>query len=387
MRCRFNLAFLTVLFLFSAIFSACVKAPEKPPLVVPEIPAVPKVEVPPLAKADWKELEGWTRQDFLTVFNSFSQSCRALKNKSLWADLCKEELISRITTSAEAENFFKSRFEPYQVRNPDGSVVGLITGYYVPDLVGSRTPSKQYSYPLFRDPEDLLTIDLTDLYPELKGFRLKGRVKGKKVIPYWSREQIDGPGDPLKGNEIFWVEDPVELFFLHIQGSGRINLPGGEKVLVGYANQNGHPYRSIGKLLLESGEMTRDQMSMQNIRSWARKNPKKVGKLLNENPSYIFFHELSSSWLAPPGSLGIPLTSRYSLAVDPEFIPLGSPVFVTTTWPGTDYPLQRLMLAQDTGGAIKGPVRGDFFWGIGEEAGRFAGRMKQDVRFWVLLPR
>ncbi len=387
MHRHFKLALLTILFFLFSFFFSCVKAPEKILSVAPEIPSLPEVEVPPLAKVGWEDLNGWEKQDFLSAFRSFSLSCRALKKQSRWKDLCRDEVLSPITTNAEAEFFFKSRFQPYQVRNPDGSTVGLITGYYVPDMAGSRSPSEKYPYPLYRDPEDLLTVDLSDLYSEIKGFRLKGRVEGRKVVPYWSRAEIDGPGKPLKGEEIFWVEDPVELFFLHIQGSGRINLASGEKVLVGYANQNGHPYRSIGKLLLESGEMTRDQMSMQNIRAWARGNPAKVKKLLNENPSYIFFHELSPSWAVPPGSLGIPLTPRYSLAVDPRVIPLGSPVFVATTWPGTDYALNRLMLAQDTGGAIKGAVRGDFFWGIGDAAGRFAGRMKQDVRFWVLLPR
>lgn len=375
---RLNIVLLTVLFVFSALFTACVKKPEKIP--------PPVVEVPPLKEVEWQDLDGWAAQDFLKVFDSFRKSCRVLQRQNRWQDVCREEVLSRITSSSEAEEFFRSRFQPYQVRNPDGSTVGLLTGYYVPDLEGSRTPSKHFSYPLYRDPDDLLTVDLTGVYPELKGFRLKGRVVGKKVVPYWSREEIDGPGQPLEGEEIFWVNDPVDLFFLHIQGSGRINLPNGEEVLVGYANQNGFPYRSIGKLLLESGAMTRDQMSMQNIRSWAQNNPDKVAKLLNENPSYIFFTELSPDWKVPPGSLGIPLTPRYSLAVDPAIIPLGSPVFVTTTWPGTDYPLKRLMLAQDTGGAIKGAVRGDFFWGIGRTAGNFAGRMKQDVHFWVLLP-
>lgn len=382
---RLKILFPIVLLAFCSIFSACLRMPEEAPPIKPEIPP-PTVKVPPLTAVEWQRLDGWAGQDFLKVFNSFRGSCRALRQQSRWQDVCREEILARVRTRAEAEDFFRSRFRPYQVRNPDGSEVGLLTGYYVPDLDGSRRPSKQYPYPLYRDPEDLLTVDLSGVYPELKGFRLKGRIEGKKVIPYYSREEIDGPKQPLKGEEIFWVEDPVELFFLHIQGSGRINLPDGTKVLVGYANQNGYPYRSIGKLLLESGEMTRDQMSMQNIRAWARSNPDKAEKLLNENPSYVFFRELSPDWEVPPGALGIPLTPRYSLAVDPETIPLGSPVFVATTWPGSNYPLQRLMLAQDTGGAIKGAVRGDFFWGVGGTAGNFAGRMKQGVRFWVLLP-
>ncbi len=160
-----------------------------------------------------------------------------------------------------------------------------------------------------------------------------------------------------------------------------------EVIMVNYANQNGHPYRSIGKLLLERNAMTRDQMSMQNIRRWVEQNPEAGKELLAENPSYVFFRELSSDYKTPPGSLGVPLTERRSLAVDPRTIPLGAPVFVSTTFPGTEEPLQQLMVAQDTGGAIKGQVRADFFWGMGEDAGKIAGRMKQEGWLWVLLPK
>jgi membrane-bound lytic murein transglycosylase A len=156
--------------------------------------------------------------------------------------------------------------------------------------------------------------------------------------------------------------------------------------MVNYADQNGHPYQSIGKLLLDRGMMERNQMSMQNIRLWAQNNPHLVDELLNENPSYVFFRVLDNEAKSPPGALGVPLTSGRSLAVDRRYIPLGAPVFINTTWPNTDKPLKRLMLAQDTGGAIKGRVRGDFFWGMGAEAGNLAGRMKQQVTFWVLLP-
>jgi membrane-bound lytic murein transglycosylase A len=190
----------------------------------------------------------------------------------------------------------------------------------------------------------------------------------------------------MSGKELFWVEDPVELFFLQIQGSGRMLLSGGERIMVNYADQNGHPYRSIGRLLLERGAMTRAQMSMQNIKAWAQKNPDQVKSLLAENPSYVFFRELPADVPSPPGAMGIPLTPERSLAVDRRYIPLGAPVYLATTWPGGELPLQRLMVAQDTGGAIKGRVRADFFWGMGDAAGQYAGRMKQPVRLWLLLP-
>ena len=288
---------------------------------------------------------------------------------------------------AEVRAFFERNFVPHQVRQANGSSEGLLTGYYVPDLHGSRTPSVAYPYPIYRRPDDLLVIDLSEVYPELGNYRLRGRVEGQRVIAYWDRSKIDGQGQPLAGQELFWVADPVELFFLQIQGSGRILLDNGERAMVNYADQNGHPYKSIGKYLIDRGAMTRDQMSMQNIREWARKNPQEVDKLLNQNPSYVFFRDLGGDVQSPPGALGVPLTPGRSLAVDRRYIELGAPVFIETTWPNSDRPLQRLMMAQDTGGAIKGRVRGDFFWGMGDQAGALAGRMKQTARFWVLLPR
>src|SRR6185436_19715166 len=193
----------------------------------------------------------------------------------------------------------------------------------------------------------------------------------------YDRAGIEEGRAPLAGREIVWVDDPVDLFFLQIQGSGRIALDSGETVRVGYADQNGHPYRSIGRILADRGDLPLETASMQGIRDWARANPGRLTELLNQNASYVFFRELPATGSGPPGALGVALTPRRSIAVDPRFIPLGAPVFIATTWPNTTRPLNRLMLAQDTGGAIRGPVRGDFFWGYGEAAAREAGRMKQ----------
>ncbi|MBN1140926.1 MAG: murein transglycosylase A [Deltaproteobacteria bacterium] len=346
-------------------------------------------KVPPFHLTEWSQVDGWDqpKQDFLYAFNVFRDSCRVLKQRSPWQTVCARAEETEPVRQEEARGFFEEHFDPHQVRNDDGTTEGLMTGYFAPDLVGDRQPSQRFRHPLYRAPEDLLTIELGELRPEFKELRLRGRVEGKKVLPYWSRAQIDGPQQPLKGQELFWVEDPVELFFLHIQGSGRIVLENGEKIMVGYADQNGHPFRSIGKLLIDSGEMSRDQMSMQNIQAWARRNPDKARRLLDENPSYIFFAELPTAFWTPPGALGLPLTPHRSLAVDRRVIPLGAPVMVSTTWPNSDYPLKNLMFAHDTGGAINGAVRGDFFWGMGNDAGRFAGRMKQKCYFWVLLPK
>jgi len=235
-------------------------------------------------------------------------------------------------------------------------------------------------------PDDLLVVDLADLYPPLKGVRVRGRLEGRRVVPYYDRAAIDGEHAP-EGKELFWVDDEIDLFFLQIQGSGRIELPDGGMVKVGYADHNGYPYASIGKKLVEMGELTLPQASLQGIKQWASEHPEKLPELLHSNPSYVFFRELPDSLGAAVGALGVPLTAQYSMAVDPSVIPLGLPVFLATTWPNSDRELNRLMLAQDTGGAIKGTIRGDFFWGFGAEAGAYAGSMKQQGRMWVLFPK
>lgn len=235
-------------------------------------------------------------------------------------------------------------------------------------------------------PDDLLTIDLGELYPELKHMRLRGRLQGNKVVPYYSRAEITAQQDKWAQRTLLWVDDAVEFFFLQVQGSGRVKLPDGSLLRLAYADQNGHPYQSIGRLLVERGEMKAEEASMQGIQAWGRAHPNKLADLLNANPSYVFFREQPNSKEGPAGSLGVPLTAERSLAVDPRTIPMGAPVFLNTTRPNSGQPLNRLMLAQDTGGAIKGAVRADFFWGFGKDAGEQAGRMRQPGRLWVLLP-
>jgi len=352
----------------------------------PPPPPKPAVPAPVLEQVDWAAMPGWAEDDPRPALEAFRASCKVVQNRAQWQTVCAAAAGFAAADEMAARTFFEAQFQPFRVQQADGSSSGLITGYYVPDLKGSRTRSERYRWPLYGVPDDLLVIDLRSVYPELGDYRLRGRLEGRRVVPYYSRAEIDA-GKLSDGKELFWVEDPVELFFLQIQGSGRIELEDGTQVMVNYADQNGYPYRSIGKLLLDRGAMTRDQMSMQNIQAWARKNPDQVSALLAENPSYVFFRELPAGVTRPFGALGVQLTAERSLAVDPHAIPLGAPVFLSTTWPGGDTPLNRLLVAQDTGGAIKGRVRADFYWGIGDEAGALAGRMKQPGRLWVLLPR
>jgi membrane-bound lytic murein transglycosylase A len=219
--------------------------------------------------------------------------------------------------------------------------------------------------------------------------RLRGRLQGNKVVPYPARAELIKSGS-LNGKELLWIEDAIDAFFLQVQGSGRVQLAdGGAMVRVAYADQNGYPYKSIGRYLVDRGELTLDQASAQSIKSWYAAHPERQQELLNANPSYVFFKEepVLDPKKGPKGSLGVALTPQRSVAVDAQFIPLGAPVYLATSQPNSAMPLQRLMMAQDTGGAIKNAVRADYFWGFGAEAGEKAGRMKQRGALWVLLPK
>lgn len=358
-----------------------------PPVVSAPIAVAPTTPVSPFAVSKWEMLPDWQSLDLQPTWQAFGQGCGALKNKANWKTVCAKANELGQPDNAVLRSFFEENFSPYQVFNPDGTSQGLITGYYEPKLSGSRERTEKFRYPLYGVPDDLLTIELGEVYPELKNMRLRGRLQGKKVVPYFNRADIDNSKAALQGRELFWVDNAVDLFFLQIQGSGRIELPDGSLMKVGYADQNGHPYTSIGKKLVEMGGLKLEEASMQGIKKWADKNPNKLNELLEKNASYVFFRELPNELSAPLGALGVPLTEEYSLAVDTKTIPLGSPVFLSTTYPNTMQPLNRLMMAQDVGGAIRGAVRADFFWGFGERAGAQAGRMKQKGELWVLFPK
>jgi membrane-bound lytic murein transglycosylase A len=303
-----------------------------------------------------------------------------------WKRVCDLARLVDGKAGYDPRQFFEQNLQPYAVVAADATVTGMVTGYYEPLLRGSRRRTKGFEQPVRGVPDDLLTIDLSALYPEMKGKRVRGRLEGNKVLPYWSRAEIGARGDKLPSKALLYVDDPVELFFLQVQGSGRVKLADGSMTRLNYGDQNGHPYQSIGRLLVERGELKLEEASMQGIQAWARANPARLADLLNANPSYVFFRELPNSNEGPIGALGVPLTSERSIAVDPRSVPLGAPVFLATTRPNSTKAMNRLVMAQDTGGAIKGAVRADFFWGFGKEAGEQAGRMKQSGRIWVLLP-
>jgi membrane-bound lytic murein transglycosylase A len=376
--------------------TACTTTPPEQSSRVPAVatPPLKPVEQPKEVKEALRQvaftvLPGWEKDDLRQAWPAFMASCEVLIKKPDWKEPCTIARDVKAADEKAVRLFFESFFVPHQVFNPDGTDTGMVTGYYEPLLRGARKRGGPYQTPLYRAPDDLLTIDLTGVYPELKGMRLRGRLVGNKIVPYPTRGEMQA-SKALAGKELVWVDDPIEAFFLQVQGSGRVQLSDTrETVRVAYADQNGHPYKSIGRYLVDKGEMTMDQASAQSIKSWYVNNPSRQQELLNANPSFVFFREekLTDPNKGPKGSLGVPLTPQRSIAVDIQFVPLGVPVFLSTTQPNKNIPLQRLMMAQDTGGAIKNAVRADYFWGFGAEAGEKAGQMKQRGMMWVLLPK
>ena len=351
----------------------------------------------------WAKLKGWESDSLASAWPAFMQSCTVLADTSAqWERICTKVNLLENATDEQRRAFLHAEFIPHRVNPEADNRDGLITGYYEPLLEGSRERDKRFRYAIYGKPDDLLEVDLGEVYPDLAGRRLRGRLQGKRVIPYYSREQIQHGSKPLKGKELLWVDDPVALFFLHIQGSGVVQLRDGTLVGVGYADQNGYPYKAIGSALVAENEIPRDKLSLQSIRAWLHDNPDKAETLMNSNPSYVFFQLRDDVKQGPIGSLGVPLTSERSIAVDRKYISLGLPVWLETTVPDTDTedssenkasgsreaePFLHLVFAQDTGGAISGAARADLFWGRGQLAEEYAGRMKQPGKLFVLLPR
>jgi len=381
------------LFCLLLLFAACERRPEKPP--------EPKLVLAPAAFTD---LRDWEDDDPRPALRAFLRGCevwrqlpqeRPVDGKPLfgtvgdWLPLCREA-GALADDPAAVRRFFEERFAVFAVRDNDRAE-GLFTGYYEPLLDGSPVPDDRFRHPVYRLPDDLVTVDLGLFDPELEGRRIAGRLDGRRLVPYPDRAGIEDGALAGRGLELLWVDDPVALFFLHIQGSGRVRLPDGRLVRIGYAGQNGHPYRAIGRDLVELGELAREEVSLFSIRDWLRAHPERAPEIMARNRSYVFFRELGevAEDEGPIGSMGVPLEPGRSLAVDRRFLPLGVPLWLDTTVPDPEgeRPFRRLVVAQDTGGAIRGVVRGDIFFGSGPEAEFRAGHMKHPGRLFLLLPR
>jgi membrane-bound lytic murein transglycosylase A len=362
--------------------AACAPTPPRQEALCPCPPPKPAPETARYEARGFADLPGWNEVRLVPSLRAFVGGCARV---SVLKRVC--EIAKALPDGDEhaARQFFESAFIPYALVSSEAGDNGLITGYYEPIIEGSRTPSAEHRFPIFGVPQDLLVVDLAALNPELRQLRLRGRVEGRRVVPYYSRAEIDARGESFQAPVLAWSGDPVELFFLQIQGSGQVRLENGERIRVGYADQNGHPYRSLGRYLVERGELALEQASMQGIKAWAATNPEKLREALNHNASYVFFRELPPTD-GPIGALGVPLHAQFSLAVDRRYVPLGAPVYLASTFPLSEEPLERLMAAHDTGGAIRGVIRADFFWGTGADAGALAGRMRQQGRMWLLWP-
>ncbi|MEA3513702.1 MAG: MltA domain-containing protein [Campylobacterota bacterium] len=340
----------------------------------------PQISQANMKKVDWEDLEGFEADDLNRSLKVFVKDCVNSISDDTLTLVCQSAKIAE-----DGKSFFKSNFTPYQLIDDEGDEDGLITGYYEPTLNGSYYQTKRYKYPIYEVPNDLLTIDMTTAYAELKKYKLRGKFKNNKIIPYDTRETIENKDFRTDVNlkPICFVDDKIDLFFLHIQGSGRVLLENGKIINVGYGAQNGRKYYSIGRKLIEIGAIKKEDVSLQTIREWLIKNPKEADEVMNLNESYIFFNK--NSKLAT-GSLGTQLTPLRNLAVDRDMIPLGFPVFLNTTNPITEEPINQLMIAADTGGAIKGKIRADLFFGGDDKAEALAGKMKEKGMLYILVP-
>lgn len=381
-----------VVAMFLGALAACAPAPEK------------KKPGLRLEAVTFDALPGWRADDPAAALTAFRRSCTRLVRQdnshrtvadtlvllgSDWQEPCAAAEPLGEATADDARAFFETWFRPYAARGPDGAE-GLFTGYFEMEINGARAPDERFHTPLYRLPKDQVTVNLGAFDPALKGRRIVGRLEGRKLVPYPTRKDIQNGALNGHALEMLWLESPVDLYMLQIQGSGRIRLPDGSVLRVGFAGHNGHSYASIGRELIRRGELKKGAVTWPAIHDWVARNPDKAPDLFAANPRYIFFRIIDGlpADAGPPGSQGVPLTAGRSLAVDTRHVPLGLPVWLDSVWPNQpDRPLRRLMVAQDTGGAIKGEVRGDFFWGTGAAALAEAGKMKSRGRYFLLLPK
>lgn len=341
-----------------------------------------------LTPSAYADLPGWQQQDLGAALASFRRGCAALAAKPPQAAMGGKGYAGTVAdwlpacgaAAGNARNFFERNFTPYRL-SAGTERQGLFTGYYEPLISGSRTKHDAYQTPVYGLPPDLIQVDLSLFGANFTGEHISGKLDGQRLVPYANRAEIDAHG--LANTKIlFWCNDPVALFFLQIQGSGRVRFDDGSSARVGYAGANGRPYTAIGRVLIGMGALARENASLASIRAWLKQNPSRAAAVMEADQSFVFFEEkpLGDAGLGSPGTMGVALTPHASLAIDPRPNVLGAPYYVDAT------PVRGLLIGQDTGGAIRGPVRGDVFFGFGDKAEEDAGDMKANGQMYVLLP-
>jgi membrane-bound lytic murein transglycosylase A len=361
---------------------------------------IPDSQIEPLA---WSDLDDWPQDDHAAAFKVFRSGCRAVIGRVKFgnderpmlpalAQSCRRALAEHASSEKAARAFFENNFRPIRI-NKLGDAAGFITGYYEPIVDGSRFPTRNFTVPVYRRPPDLIAPAGT-----VKGQSFPNNGKSMRKLadgtmaPYYERGDIENGVFDGQRLEICWLKDPIDLFFIQIQGSGRIRLEDGTMLRVNYDAHNGHPYTAIGRILIERKEVPREEMSMDRIRQWMAASPDGGKELRSNNKSYVFFRIVGlSDEREAAGAQGVPLTPGRSIAVDKVLHVFGTPFFIEAELPirtaSSDTKFRRTMIAQDTGSAIVGPARADIYYGAGDEAGRIAGRFRNPGRFALLLPR
>ncbi len=375
---------------------------KKPLKALPTQPSY-TIEAPELKPVSFSDLPGWNKADPLISLQAFQASCRSFLRQPPeasvgndrihmkardWHPVCQDALALKTKSPEKVRAFFEAWFTPMTYYDK-GPVKGLFTGYYFPTFEGSLQATEIYHVPIYGLPKDRVTVRLRDFDSKAENRTLVGRVAHHQVIPYYTRAEIDAGALLGKAPIVAWVKSPIDRLFIEIQGSGTLTLPDGSEAVLGYAGGNGAAYTPIARVLIDKGVMTKDTASMQKIRSYLEAHPEQMDKVIHQNKSFVFFRVLPQKGAL--GSQGLLLTPGYSLAVDRSYVPLGLPIWLNTRRPDVrtndTHPFSRLMIAQDTGGAIRGAVRGDVYWGAGMRATEIAGKMKNEGQYWLLLPK
>jgi membrane-bound lytic murein transglycosylase A len=356
---------ITLFLLFMILFSGC-------NFVLHQAQKPRKLGNLHIVKKSFLQLPGFETLKYDAVLQNFQNNCK--KSQKIYKNLCEKSLHVK-----DAKLFLLQNFTPYSIVDENNNDEGLLTGYYEPQLHASLKESAKYKYPIYATPKDLVVVDLSSIYPELKHYRLRGKMQNNKLVPYFSRKESQF--HDLNASVLCYCDSKIDRFFLEIQGSGQIILDNNTTMYVGYDNQNGYKYKSIGKYLVQKGEIPLENISLQSIRKWLSTHPRRVDEVLNYNKSMVFFSKKEQS---ATGALGLQLRANSSIAVDKKYISLGNMLYLSSNLGNEKF--NTIVFAQDTGGAIKGPIRADLFLGNGNDALSIAGKLKSPLKLWLLVP-